>query len=358
MSQHPLRTVACLGALLFLLLGGMGACAPAATATPSPTPTSPPTPTTTPLPSPDPTEIAATIAAGDAWLESAGVEPLCLRREDTDGDGQLEWLGLYVTAEAPGQLAGFVLDGDAYHELKPQDACEYGLGEYAVCELERRDVNNDGRQEILVWGHAEMATELLHLYQWDGTTYWLLGFFRGDAGVRLEDGDGDLIDEVVETYGVEGWDGLAWEAVYTWDGANYGWTWERYAWFYLDRPHAYRSDRPQYAVISFYLALDDRDLPGAYRLLSRATYPWVDYVSWAAGYDTMVAVDAGAVLEISRGADSALVAAQVRQVDNVDGLVVAVLWDVECTVLRTSQGWLLAQVDASELGEWRLDYYE
>jgi len=302
--------------------------------------------------------VAATIAAGGAQLAAAGIEPLCLRRQDTDGDEQLEWLGLYMTAAEPSRLAGFVLDGDAYYGLDALEGQEYGLGEYAVCEIEQRDVNSDGAEEILIWGHAEMATDLLHLFRWDGDSYSLLGFFDGDAGIRLEDGDGDLTDEVVQGRRVEGWDGLAWEVIYCWDGSNYGWTWDRFAWFYLGRPHSYRSDRPDYAVISFYLALKDRDLPGAYGLLDQASYPSSGYASWAGEYGTTLAVDAGSVLEIGRSGDSAQVVAQVRQVTSVDGLVVAVLCDVEWTVLRTAEGWRLASMVADQLGEWELEYYQ
>ena len=355
MDQRAIRTLA--GAATVVLLGAVSACAPTATSTPSATPTIVPTPTVTPLPTPDPTQVAATIAAGGARLDAADVEPLCLRRQDTDSDGELEWLGLYMSAAEPSRLAAFVLDGDTYYELQSLEGQEYGLGEYAVCELEQRDVNGDGQQEILIWGHAEMATDLLHLFRWDGSSYSLLGFFDGDAGIRLEDCDGDLIDEVVEGHRVEGWDGLAWEVIYAWDGSNYGWTWDRFTWFYLDRPHSYRSDSPEYAVISFYLALNDRDLPGAHGLLSRTSYPSPGYPSWAAEYDTMLGVDAGAVLEIDRVGDSAQVVAQVRQVDNTEGLVVAVLWDVEWTVLRTAEGWRLGSMDASRLGEWELEYY-
>ncbi|NIP35118.1 MAG: hypothetical protein GWN23_11435, partial [Gemmatimonadetes bacterium] len=150
--------------------------------------------------------------------------------------------------------------------LPPLDEEEHGLGEYPTCELEVRDVNADGRVEILVWGHAGASTDLLHTYVWDGSTYVLLAAFEGNAGLRMENADGDLADEVVVRYDAGA--GLVWEAVHTWDGANYGWTWERYAWFYLDRPHAYPTDTSEHAVVSFYLAVDDRDLPGAYGLLT------------------------------------------------------------------------------------------
>jgi len=148
-----------------------------------------------------------------------------------------------------------------------------------------------------------------------------------------------------------------WEAVYTWDGANYAWTWERYAWFYLDRPHAYHTDTPEHAVISFYLALDDRDLPGAYGLLSASAQAAQPYETWAVGFATTVAAEVGAVHETARSGDSATVVAQVRAYDNVDGRVFATLWDVTWTVVHTEAGWRLVGATANQLDRWELPYY-
>jgi len=323
------------------------------TLTPAPAPT--PTPTPTPAPTLDPATALATIARGRARLEAAGVEPLCLRWEDADDDGEPEWIGLYVQPGEPPQLAAFVLDGEAWHDLRPLEKAKHGLGEYPTCELEVRDVNADGRVEILVWGHAEVSTDILHIFVWDGATYALLVSFEGKVGVRLENTDGDLADEVVVSYDAGG--DLMWEAVYTWDGANYGWTWERYAWFYLDRPHAYRADTPEHAVISFYLAVDDRDLPGAYSLLSDSARAARPYEAWAVGFVTTIAAEVGAVHEFARDEYTATVAAQVRAYDNVDGRVIATLWDVEWTVVRMDAGWRLESSAAEQLDSWELSYY-
>jgi len=328
---------------------------PVPSPTPTPTLTPAPTPTPTPVPTLDPATALATIARGRARLEAVGVEPLCLRWEDADDDGEPEWIGLYVQPGEPPQLTAFVLDGDAWHDLRPLEKAKHGLGEYPTCELEVRDVNADGRVEILVWGHAEVSTDILHIFVWDGATYALLASFEGKAGVRLENTDGDLADEVVVSYDAGG--DLVWEAVYTWDGANYGWTWERYAWFYLDRPHAYRADTPEHAVISFYLAVDDRDLPGAYSLLSDSARAARPYEAWAVGFVTTIAAEVGAVHELARDEYTATVAAQVRAYDNVDGRIIATLWDVEWTVVRTDAGWRLESSTAEQLDSWELSYY-
>ncbi len=326
---------------------------PTHTPTPSPAPTHTPTPSL--APTLDPAAIAATVAKGQARLKAEGVEPLCLRWEDTDNDGELEWVGLYLRPEEPPQLEAFVLDGETWHDLRPLEKEKHGLGEYPTCELEVRDANADGLVEILVWGHAEASTDLLHIFAWDGTAYALLAALEGDAGVRLEDTDGDLADEVVVGY--DAGDDLVWEAVYTWDGANYGWTWERYAWFYLDRPHIYRTDTPERAVISFYLAVDDRDLPGAYGLLSASAQAARSYEAWAVGFATTVAVEVGAVHELARSGDTATVAAQVRAYDNVDGRIIATLWDVVWTVVRAPDGWRLESATTAQLDQWELGYY-
>lgn len=313
------------------------------------------TPTPPPAPTLDPVAVAANVAAGEARLEAEGVEPLCLRWEDTDADGEPEWVGLYLQPGEPPQLRAFILDGDAWRDLQPLKEEKYGLGEYANCELEVRDMNGDGRVEIIVWGHAGTSTDLLHVFTWDGETYALLAFFEGDAGVRLENADGDLADEVFVGY--DAGDDLVWEAVHTWDGANYGWTWERYTWFYLDRPHAYRTDTPEHAVISFYLAVDDRDLPGAYGLLSPESQAAAPADEWMAGFVSTVAAEVGAVHEIRRSGDIAAVVAQVRAYDNIDGRIIATLWDVEWTVALTPAGWRLESAATDELDRWEAVYY-
>lgn len=329
------------------------------TPTPTPIPSSTPPPPPTPLPTLQPSAVETPIAKVQARLAQANVTPLCLRWEDTDLDGEPEWLGAYLQPGEPSQLKVFILDGETWHDLEAPPAepgkVDYGLGQYPTCEIEVRDANVDGRAEIIIWGRAEESVDLLHLFVWDGASYRLLGAFVGDAGIRMQDADGDLADEISVRYKAGG--GLVWEAVHIWDGANYGWSWERYDWFYLSRPHVYRTDTPERAVISFYLAINDRDLPGAYQLLSQTTQAEQPYETWALGFATTMAVEVGVVHEIERSDDAAVVAAQALSYDNVDGRVAARLWDVSWRVVQTADGWRCVSATTELLDSWDAPYY-
>ncbi len=303
--------------------------------------------------------MAQLTEAGQAALASRGIDPLCLRWQDTDDDGEPEWVGLTLRPDPP-RLEGFVLDGEEWHELRSTSTRapaedEHGLGTYPTCQLEVRDVNADGRTELLIKGRAADGVDLLHIFVWRGAGYELLASFRGDAGIELMDTDGDLTQEVVARY--DAGDGLAWEQVHTWDGSHYGWTWERYAWLYADHPHAYLTDSPEHAVISFYLALDGRDLPGAYDLLSSTTQGAQPYGGWAAGFDTTLAVEVGSVHVTGRAGDSATVNAQVRSYDNLEGYVIGRLWDVTWTLVREEGAWRLQQGSSEELDRWEATYF-
>jgi hypothetical protein len=328
--------------------------APQPSATPAP-PTATPTPTPTPPPTPDPEAISATIAAGEALAHAAGTAPICLRSDDLDGDGVGEWAGLYLVQGDPARLLGFVIDGEVWHDLEPAEGGEVGLGEYSVCEMEVGDVNSDGRVELAVWGHSGTSAGLLHIFAWNGSRYALLGAFEGDGGVRLEDANNDLIRDVLVRLRPEG--GLVREIVYTWDGSHYAWTWDRYAWYYLDRPHAYVTDTPLHALASFYLALDDRDLPGAYSLLSASAQSLAAYDSWALGFSTTLAVEVGASRVVSQAGDGATVAAQVQALDNVRGSVILTLYEVEWQMVRTESGWRLENGISSVLEQRELSYF-
>jgi hypothetical protein len=288
-------------------------------------------------------------------MEARGVDPLCLRWEDSDGDGEAEWLGLHRRAGERPQLEAFVLDGETWHELQAQEEEEYGLGVYATCELDVQDINADGRVEILVRGHARESIDILHIFAWDDERYTLLAAYQGDAGVLVQNIDGDLSKEIVVRRLARR--GLAWEAVHTWDGTNYGWTWERYGWLHRDRPHTYIADDPELVVISFYLALDDRDLPGAYSLLSLESRSSQPYQAWAAGFDTTLAVEVGSVHQLALAGGSATVTAQVRSYDNLDGYVIGRLWDTTWTVIREQGAWRLQSATSEELEQWEAPYY-
>jgi len=329
--------------------------APRPSKTPKPPSVPTPIPSATPAPTLNRTAVAETIEAGQASLASREIDPLCLRREDTDDDELPEWVGLYMRPAEPPQLQGFVLDGETWHLIRAPAEDKHGLGTSPTCELEVGDVNADGRTELLVWGHAAGDVDLLHVFVWGGGRYDLLASFRGDAGIEMVEVNGALPAEIVARYDAGA--GLAWEQIHSWDGTHYGWTWERYTWLYADHPHAYRTDDPTRAVISFYLALNDRDLPGAYRLLSTAVEASQPYQSWAAGFDTMLAVEVGAVHQTRRAGDAATVNAQVRSYDNLDGYVVGRLWDVTWTLVREEGAWQLQHAANEQLDRWEAAYF-
>lgn len=288
-------------------------------------------------------------------LASRDIDPLCLRWEDADDDGEPEWVGLYLRPSDPPRLEGFVLDSEAWHDLRAPAEDEQGLGTQPVCELEVRDINADGHTELVVWGHTTENVDLLHIFVWRGATYGLLASFSADAGIEMMETDGDLRQEIVARW--EAGEGLAWEQVHTWDGTHYGWTWERYTWLHADYPHAYLTDSPEHAVISFYLALADRNLHRAYRMFRASTEAAQAYETWAAGFNTMVSVEVGSVHEIDRVDDTATVTAQVRSYDNLDGYLVGRLWDVTWTVIREQGAWQLQKGRNEELERWEAAYY-
>jgi hypothetical protein len=287
-------------------------------------------------------------------MAGQGVDPLCLRWEDTDRDGEAEWLGLHFRQTDAPRLEAFVLDGDAWHELLPLEREKYGLGTFPSCELDVLDINTDGKPEILIRGSAEEHIDLMHIFTWAEEGYGLLASFQGDAGIRVANIDGEPSMEVVVRH--DAGQGLAWEAINTWDGANYGWTWERYDWLHPDRPHAYPVDRPEHAVISLYLALDDRDLRGAYDLLSSETRASQPYQAWAAGFDTTLAVEVGSVHQVARTDDTATVTAQVRSYDNLEGYAIGRLWDATWTVVYEEGQWRPLSAASKELDRWEAPY--
>ncbi|GEM_PF-418808 len=334
----------------------------AATAAPATwTPTA--TATLSPTATPDLDAARATAVAGLAGLEAVAADAhlVCLRYEDTDSDGEPEWLALFHRAGPDGgRLSAYVLDGPASFELAPArpkpGSPEVGLGEYPVCDLQVRDLNLDGTPDIAIFGHAADNRTLLHLFTWDGTHYLRLGVFAGDAGVTLTDDDGDLTEEVREGYRVRAAPDLAWYAIYTWRHGAYGWTTDYYDWYFTDRPQSYPTHRPEYAVISFYLALNDRDLLRAYELLDPDTRE--SYEDWALGYATLMRVRVGSVHPIpdTLTETHARVAAMVTTWHNEEGVVVGRLWDTEWNVVRAPEGWRLMTHHAQELETWVATY--
>ncbi|MCJ7549435.1 MAG: hypothetical protein MUQ30_07120 [Anaerolineae bacterium] len=381
-EDHRQRTTAILLALA-LLAGGCTA-SPALTpriitptplpATPTttppipamPSPTFPPAPAAspTPEPAPDPSQLQAVAETGMAALQEAAGEAniLCMRYEDTDTDGQPEWVALTQRqGSTTNRLDAFVLDDGIVYELpsaqpKP-GAPDIGLGEFATCEIEIRDVNVDGMPEIAIFGHAKGNETLLHLFAWEDDGYRRLGFFSGNAGVSFMDLDGDLEEEIWEGYRMQSAPSIAWYVVYTWENNTYGWTSDAYGWYFDDRPQSYPTHLPDTTVIAFYLALNERDLPGAYELLLPQSRP--SYEEWAIGYATTLQVSAGDVHTIpaATGESRSRVSAMVRAWDNERGVLVGRLWNVEWDMTLTEDGWRLLTSTAELLDEWPVSYW-
>lgn len=331
----------------------------APTSTPAPTATATPTPFPTPNPALALAEATAGLARVRAQVEDGRL--LCVRYEDLNANGEPEWLALVYQEVDPPRLSAFVIDGNTPYPLTPTQPApgrpDVGLGQYPVCDLEIRDLNANGVPEIAIFGHADNNEMLLHLFSWDGGHYRRLGYFGGNAGIRIQETEGDLSAEIWEGYQDRFAPELAWYVIHTWRDGSYGWTSNRYAWYALNRPQSYPTHRPQYAVISFYLALNDRDMPGAYELLT--AQEGRDYASWALGYATTVQVYVGGVHAISGTVteNSARVAAMVTAWDNEGGVIIGRLWSTEWSTVRTAAGWRLNQASAELLKEWVVPHW-
>ncbi len=332
------------------------------TITPSPTPF--PTATPSPTPTIDPVQVAGTAQAGlEAVRRAAGEATiLALRYEDLDADGQPEWLAVVQNgAEAP--LQALVLDEERLFPLEstnPRTRLNgWGLGLYPTCELQIADLTADGRPEIAIFGHGPGPMTLLHLYTWDGDDYRLLGAFAGDGGVTIEDRDGDLTAEIVEGYRDDRVDDLVWQVIFTWNGESYGWTSDRWRWYYHRRPHTYPDQTPDVAVIAFYLALNDRDLPAAYRLLSEAAQRARPYESWACDFTNLLRVDVGDVHLVPGVGTETMrqVTAMLLTWDNINGEVIVRSWNVTWDVIRVEAGWRLDRLNATRLESYPAPYW-
>ncbi len=97
---------------------------PTAMLEPTAMPTFVPTPTVTPVPTPDPAVALDAVISGfvDVHARTGDATLLCARYEDTDADGEPEWLVLVHQEAMPPRLNAFIFDGDATFELEPGPA--------------------------------------------------------------------------------------------------------------------------------------------------------------------------------------------------------------------------------------------
>lgn len=341
----------------------LASATPRPTATVIPTWTPEPSPTPPPLPTLEARDLLASIDYAAARIEQAAETPIvCMRHEDTDADGEAEWFALTQLAGDPGRMDGYILDGETLYKLEPAmpkpGVADVGLGQFPVCDVFLRDMNLDGQPELGIYGHTVKNETLLHLFVWDKAqeTYRRLGYFSGDAGVHVVNVDGDLAEEIWEGYRDRNAPDLAWYVIHTWRDGTYGWTSDRYDWYYRDRPQTYPTHAPEYVVISYYLALGERDMATAYGLFAASQQP--EYAEWAVGYATTLKVSVGDAHVIPAESDenNARVTAMVTAWDNDLGAITGRLWNVEWSVVNTSDGWKLVETTSELLDEWPVSF--
>lgn len=334
-----------------------------ATTTPTPSPTNTTIPT--PIPTYEPSQLLSMAKTGLSQIvtATAGKQLICLRYEDLNADGLAEWFALTHQNDTLPNLQAVILDENTNYILEPAQPKpgipDVGLGQFPVCDIALKDINLDGKTEIAIFGHTQDNETLLHLFAWDAANhqYERLGYFSGDAGVKIVETDGDLALEIWEGYRVHEAPALSWYVIHTWQDQAYGWTTDRYDWYSQERPYAYPTHRSDFAVISYYLALNDRDLPGAYDLLMPQAR--TNYDTWASGYATTMRLDVGGVHIVPSDASPgrALIAAMVSSYDNEGGTVIKRLWNIEWDTALTEQGWRLLASKAEKLEESKATYF-
>lgn len=210
------------------------------------TPTAPRTPaaSSTPTPQPTPTATPPPPAPVPALTPSAGApDPNALLpylpaeaqvagslRAQLDGDEPLEvvaLLGFNGTGNGLGykHLELMVLELDR----PPGQAVAWQSGKLVGERgeaLQVRDINGDGRDEVLSYQSMGAAGYTLYVVGWRDGAFGLLrpggGYFDGkgyfgDVGVRLEDLDRNGTYEILASYGPAGTS----TDVYQWDGKRY-----------------------------------------------------------------------------------------------------------------------------------------
>lgn len=236
---------------------------------------------------PPASEAVLTLESALAAPRAFGAEPFCMQLADTDGDGLQEWVGLWDAGPSDGAgVRGFILDGGQFYPLGAAGALNSGtddaasslLSEVPLCSLEIADLNVDGRAEIAVSGETREGSPQLTILAWNGKdAYPIVGSFAGDAGVYLQDEDGDGAREIFSLHRL--WDGVLLCEVSRWNGKAYVYDRSYYA-LKSDFAGPLAVETAEQTLVGHYLNIQRRDFKAAYALLSAGLQARQDYRSF------------------------------------------------------------------------------
>ncbi|MFH1485909.1 MAG: VCBS repeat-containing protein [Chloroflexota bacterium] len=295
---------------------------------PSPTPV-PATPASLPTLSPETVDVREYLPRKAEIVEAV--------QADVDQDGIPELIVLFMEGEFLRQAKAMVLRqtpaGVAAHYLKGN------LG-YSAIALTVRDVNKDGRPEIVVGDGPRALYFFLNIYRWQDGSYRAIGEFFGDGGAWLEDLDGDSVFEVLVGNRWHDRSQLREEVTYRWSARadKYLEEEKRLEFAYgVPTPHEY----PEQTVLTYYLAIDKGNYSKAYSYLAPSFQATISFDEFRAGFAATRRVNVNKLEVRADYATIATIAVEFTAWDEVHG---------KLTRQRFSGGWLLEK----QAGEWKL----
>jgi hypothetical protein len=296
---------------------------------PAPTPSARPGPTTPATSQPQtqwPPNLQDFLPAGARVVDSSEV--------DTDGDGVSEMLviyregggghGLVIRREGAGGRA-YPLGAD-----KPVQLFQASWTDNTV-----RDINADGKIEIMVEGADTGSATTVSVFQWNGRGYATLLSLSGTQGVAIDDPQARDIFDFTALQLLFDRSAIMRATHAEWDKGAYALKSD--VLFLLGPPD--RSNYPEEAALAYYIFLDKADPEAMYALL---TEPQKSKTTLKALQDLSRSVDGVSVTSLridEEMSDSAQVTASVVSVEHGSG-----------KEQRAETVWRLKK----ENGQWRL----